>query len=122
MGKYVDKHLLAGEQVIFETFYHWTHFISWISLFTLGIYPYIQSNTDEFVVTSKRIIIKKGLIAYYTLEMNLSRIETVNIEQSILGRIFGFGTITIIGTGGTKERFSGIQKPHLFRKSFMELI
>lgn len=122
MGKYVNKHLLPGEQVVHETTYHWTHYLSWVSLFTLGLYPYIQTKTDEFVVTSKRIIIKKGLIAYYTLEMNLSRVETVNVEQGIVGRLLGYGCITIIGTGGTRERFTGIQNPIQFRQNFMQII
>ena len=122
MGKYVNKHLLPGEQVMYETTYHWTHYFSWVSIFTLGLYPYIQTKTDEFVVTSKRIVIKKGLITYNTLEMNLSRIETVHVEQSILGRILGFGSITIIGTGGTREQFMEIQNPIQFRQSFMNII
>ena len=122
MGKYVNKHLLPGEEVVHETTYHWTHYLSLVSLFTLGLYPYIQAKTDEFVVTSKRIIIKKGLIAYYTLEMNLSRVETVNVEQSLVGRLLGYGCITIIGTGGTRERFMGIQNPIKFRQSFMQII
>ena len=53
--------------------------------------------------------------------MNLSKIESVNIDQSILGRILGYGTIHIIGTGGTKEAFPQIQKPLEFRKKFQEL-
>lgn len=122
MGKYVNKHLLPGEQVVHETNYHWTHYLSWVSLFTLGLYPYVQTKTDEFVVTSKRIIIKKGLIAYYTLEMNLSRVETVNVEQSLAGRLLGYGCITIIGTGGTRERFMEIQNPIQFRQSFIQII
>lgn len=122
MGKYVNKHLLPGEQVIHETNYHWTHYLSWASLFTLGLYPYIQTKTDEFVVTSKRIIIKKGLFAYYTFEMNLRRVETVHVEQGILGRMLGYGCITIIGSGGTKERFIEIQNPIQFRQSFMQII
>jgi len=122
MGKYVNKHLLPGENVVHETTYHWTHYLSWVSLFTLGLYPYIQTKTDEFVVTSKRIIIKKGLIAYYTLEMNLSRVETVHVEQSLLGRLLGYGCITIVGTGGTKERFIELKHPIQFRQSFMQTI
>ena len=102
MGRYVNNNLYRDEQVIFETNYHWIHYFSWVSLFTLGIYPLIQSSTDEFVVTSRRIIIKRGLISHYTLEMNVSRIETVNVRQSIIGRIFNYGCITIIGTGGTR--------------------
>ena len=122
MGRYVNNNLFRNEQVIFETNYHWIHYFSWASLFTLGIYPTIQIYTDEFVVTDRRIIIKRGLISYFTLEMNLGRVETVNIRQSILGRIFSFGSITIIGTGGTRESFYDIRNPLEFRRSFLEAI
>lgn len=122
MGRYVNNNLLRNEQVIFESNYHWIHYFSMISLFTLGIWPTIQNYTDEFVVTDRRIIIKKGLISYFTLEMNLGRIETVNVRQSILGRILGYGCITIIGTGGTRESFHDISNPLEFRRSFMEAI
>jgi uncharacterized membrane protein YdbT with pleckstrin-like domain len=120
MGTYMNNNLLRNEQVVFETNYHWVHWISWASLFTLGIYPAIQNYTDEFVVTNRRIVIKKGWISYFTLEMNLARIETVNVRQSILGRILGYGSITIIGTGGTRESFRNINRPLQFRRSFME--
>lgn len=122
MGRYVNNNLFRNEQVIFETNYHWVHYFSWVGLFTLGIYPAIQNYTDEFVVTDRRIIIKKGLISYFTLEMNLGRVETVNVRQSILGRILGYGCITIIGTGGTRESFHDISNPLEFRRSFMEAI
>ena len=122
MGSYVNNNLLREETIIYETNYHWTHYLSLVSLFTLGLWPYIQSKTDEFVVTNRRIIIKKGLFSYYTLEMNLSRVETVHVEQSIMGRIMDYGSITIVGSGGTRERFIRIANPILFRQSFMEVI
>lgn len=122
MGAYVNNILFRDEEVIFETNYHWVHWLSWVSLSTLGIYPTIQSFTDEFVVTNRRVIVKRGLLSHYTLEMDKSRIETVNVRQSILGRILGYGCITIIGTGGTKESFYCIKSPLQFRRSFMEAI
>ena len=122
MARYVENNLLKNEKVVFETTYHWVHFISWISLFTLGIWPYIQMKTDEFVVTSRRIVIKKGVFAYETLEMNLNRVETVHVEQGILGRILGYGRITVIGTGGTRETFDLINRPVEFRRNFQEII
>ena len=122
MGNYVNNNLFRDENVVFETNYHWIHYFSWTSLFTLGIYPTIQNYTDEFVVTNRRIIIKKGLISYFTLEMNLGRVETVNVRQNIFGRLFGYGSITIIGTGGTRESFDDIRNPLEFRRSFMESI
>jgi uncharacterized membrane protein YdbT with pleckstrin-like domain len=53
--------------------------------------------------------------------MNINKIESVNVDQSILGRILGYGTIKIIGTGGTNESFSKIKHPLQFRKKFQEL-
>ena len=120
MANYTEKHLLKGETITYKTTYHWRHFISLQGFFSLFIIPLVQQYTDEFVITNKRVIVKKGLIAIWTLEMNLHKIETVNVEQSIPGRILGYGCLTIIGTGGTRESFPCIKKPIEFRKAFME--
>lgn len=121
MGMYVDNHLIKGEKVEYETDFHWIIFLTWKSIFTLFISPIIDQWTSEFAITNKRVIIKTGLIARKTLEMNLSKIESVNVNQSILGRILGFGDLIIIGTGGTKESFKMIKKPLSFRKRFQEI-
>lgn len=121
MGKYVNHNLINDERVELETTYHWIIFFSLKSLFTLFIAPLIDKYTDEFAITSKRVIIKTGLISRKTFEMNHSKIESVNVDQSILGRILGYGTINIVGSGGTKEVFPDIRKPLLFRKKFQEM-
>ena len=121
MGRYVNNNLFRDEQVIFETNYHWIHWISLPSLFTLGIYPTIQSLTNEFVVTNRRIIIKKGILSYFTLEMNIHKVGSVSVQQSLLGRILGYGCITIMGLGDVRESFRKIRNPLAFRRSFMEI-
>ena len=121
MGTYVNNHLIRDESVVLETNYHWVIFISWLGLFTLLLGPAIIRWSSEFVITNRRIIIKTGFIARNTFEMNLSKIESVNVDQSFMGRIFGYGSMTIIGTGGTREAFHNIQKPIEFRKAFQEL-
>jgi len=121
MGSYVENNLLKDEQVIYETKYHWKIFFTLQGLFTLFIVPALKRWSDEFVVTNKRLICKTGLISRKTLEMNLNKIETVNVDQSILGRLLGYGTITIIGTGGTREAFEDIAAPVEFRKRFQEV-
>jgi len=121
MSSYVRNNLIAGEQVEYETTYHWVIFVSIRSLFTLFIAPMIDRYTDEFAITNKRVVIKTGLISRKTIELNLSKIESVNVDQTVMGRIFGFGTITIIGIGGTREAFVNIRKPLEFRKRFQEL-
>ncbi len=121
MGKYVNNHLIRDESVAFETRYHWVIFFTLKSLVTLTISPLIQRALSEFVITNRRIIIKEGFIARRTFEMNLSKIETVNVDQTVMGRILNYGSITIIGTGGTRETFHNISKPLEFRKAFQEL-
>lgn len=121
MGSYVDNNLIRDEHVVYETQYHWKIFFTLKALFTLFIYPILARWSDEFVVTNKRIIIKTGIISRKTFEMNLNKIETVNVDQSIMGRMFGYGTITVVGTGGTKEEFPDIAKPTEFRKRFQEV-
>jgi uncharacterized membrane protein YdbT with pleckstrin-like domain len=121
MGTYVDNNLIKDEHVEFETTYHWIIFCNLRAIFTLFIAPMLDRYTDEFAVTNRRVIVKTGLISRRTLEMNLNKIESVNVDQSIFGRILGYGTITIIGTGGTRESFPDISDPLKFRKKFQEL-
>ncbi|MBC8230730.1 PH domain-containing protein [bacterium] len=121
MGKYVESNLTAGEQVVYEAKLHWSIFVSLRAIFTLWIAPFIAWFTSEFAITNKRVIIKVGLISRRTLEMNLAKIESVNVNQGVLGRILNYGSITVIGTGGTRERFSRISQPLEFRKAFQQL-
>ena len=118
MGSYVRSNLLNDETVVYETRLHWIIFISWRSLFTLTLAPLIQRLTSEFAITNRRLIIKTGLISRHTLEMNLSKVESINVDQSILGRILDYGSIAIIGTGGTREPFDNIAHPMEFRRQF----
>ena len=121
MGSYVNQHLIKDETVAFETKLHWVIFFSLKSIFTLTIYAWLKRWLSEFVITNRRIVIKEGFIARRTFEMNLSKIETVNVDQTVMGRMLNFGSLTIIGTGGTKETFHNIARPMAFRKAFQEL-
>ena len=121
MGTYIDNNLIKDEHIELETTYHWIIFCNLRAILTLFIAPLIDKYSDEFAITNRRVIIKTGLISRKTFEMNLSKIESVNVDQSILGRILGYGTIGIVGTGGTREIFSKISHPLEFRKKFQEL-
>lgn len=121
MGTYINNNLIKDERVELETTYHWIIFCNLRAILTLFIAPLIDKYSDEFAITNRRVIIKTGLISRKTFEMNLSKIESVNVDQSILGRILGYGTIRIVGSGGTKEEFPKIRKPLEFRKKFQEM-
>ena len=75
----------------------------------------IRRATTELAVTDRRVIYKAGLLARHTLEMNRSKVESVDVDQSILGRIFSFGTIVVRGTGGSLEPIRLISDPLTFR-------
>jgi uncharacterized membrane protein YdbT with pleckstrin-like domain len=60
------------------------------------------------------------LISRKTFEMNLQKIESVNVDQSFWGRLLGFGTVSIVGTGGSRESLADISEPLLFRCKFQE--
>lgn len=65
----------------------------------------------ELAVTNRRLIYKFGFIRRHTIEMNIDKIETVNVDQSILGRLFDFGTIHVLGTGQGIEHLHMIAAP-----------
>jgi uncharacterized membrane protein YdbT with pleckstrin-like domain len=62
-------------------------------------------------VTNKRIIIKVGFLTKRTIELFLAKVESVGVEQTLLGRMMGYGSITVRGTGGTNEPFSHVANP-----------
>ena len=71
--------------------------------------------TTEIAVTNRRIIYKRGFIQRHTVEMNMDKVESVDVDQSLLGRIFNYGDIVIRGTGATLEPFKSIGAPLDFR-------
>ena len=78
--------------------------------------------TTEFAVTNRRVIAKTGFIRRHTLEMLLPKIESIAVHQNIIDRIFNFGTVTVTGTGGTKESFQSIAEPIDVRKKINQII
>jgi uncharacterized membrane protein YdbT with pleckstrin-like domain len=76
---------------------------------------FIKQWTTELAVTDRRVIYKERLIARRTLEMNRSRVESVDVYQPVLGRLLGYGTITLRGTGGSGEPMPNIDDPLTFR-------
>ena len=72
--------------------------------------------TTEFALTNKRIIAKSGLVRRRSVELLLPKVESIGVDQPILGRILDYGTITVTGTGGTKEPFGTIAEPMELRK------
>ena len=140
---YVDEHLLPGERVQHRAHLHKIVFLVPATIsaalligatlaFTQGynlaggimliaaalplLSAYIPAVSSEFAVTDKRVIIKVGWIQRRTLETMLGKVEGIGVEQTVMGRMLNFGTITVTGTGGTQERFPNIAAPLEFRR------
>lgn len=140
MGSYVRSNLIAGEQVVYETGLHPIIYLSPAALIFGGIVlgtvvnpsigavllgfgvlslagAWLRQWAGEFAVTNRRVIIKLGFISRRTIELNLSKVESVEVNQDIFGRLLNYGTITVIGTGGTHEPFALINDPLAFRRA-----
>jgi uncharacterized membrane protein YdbT with pleckstrin-like domain len=76
---------------------------------------FIRRRTTELAVTNRRIVFKSGLFRRHTMEMNMSKVESVDVDQTVMGRILGYGTVTIRGTGGGIEPMRNIANPIVFR-------
>lgn len=80
-----------------------------------GLRAWVRRATTELVITDLRVIYKSGLFGRHTIEMNRAKIESVDVDQSLPGRIFGYGTITLRGIGGSLEPMRNISNPLDFR-------
>jgi uncharacterized membrane protein YdbT with pleckstrin-like domain len=80
-----------------------------------GLAAFIRRSATEFVVTDQRVIFKRGIVSRHTVEMNRGKIESVDVDQSLLGRILNYGTVVVRGTGGSLEPLANIEAPLLLR-------
>ena len=137
---YVDNNLLPNEQITYRAKLHWIIYAlpvmvfviaiavalsggGWIAFIAIGVIgfalflpPWIKSSSSEFAITNKRVLIKVGLIRRHSLELLLQKVEGIGVDQGMVGRILGYGTITVSGVGGTKEPFQMISNPLEFRR------
>jgi uncharacterized membrane protein YdbT with pleckstrin-like domain len=81
-----------------------------------------RRSKTEMAVTNRRVLVKVGLVSHASIEIMLAKIESIRVEQSVTGRILGFGTIVVRGTGGTPEPFLKIAHPLEFRRQVQEQI
>ena len=82
-----------------------------------GFRAWFNRWTTEIDVTDRRVVYKTGFIRRHTVEMNMDKIESVDVDQSIFGRIFDYGDIIIRGTGHGIEPLRGIDSPLAFRNA-----
>ena len=82
----------------------------------------VKRNSTEMAVTNRRVLVKTGLMSRRTIEMLVSQIESIVITEPFLGRMLGYGSVVIRGTGGTPETFHLIAHPTEFRTHVQQQI
>jgi hypothetical protein len=164
---YMEKNLVAGETLLYQTRHHWIVLlgpllvslllgipglgllgesmaskagksqaaastgISAEGMATIGLvllvaaigtfsYGIAKRNATEMAVTNKRVLIKTGMASRRTLDLMLSRVESIGVEETVVGRVLGYGTVVVRGTGGTPEAFVMIAHPQEFRRAVQE--
>ena len=88
----------------------------------LWSYGVAKRNATEMAVTNRRVLIKTGMTSRRTLDLMLSRVESIGVEETAMGRMLGYGSVVVRGTGGTPEPFLMIAHPQDFRRAVQEQI
>ena len=116
---------IAVGALFFRRDYPQESFIVSIAAFTIGLLvvlvALIRRSTTELVVTDRRIIAKRGLVARDTVEMNLGKVESLHVNQGVIGRILDYGDVIVVGTGSSLEPLRGIASPLELRRKLGEV-
>lgn len=132
MSSYVESVIGSGEQVEYETKVSIWSLLPLILLgvvllpfYGLGLIFWVMAIlryiTTELAITNKKIIAKFGFIRRNTIEMLLPKIESIQVNQSILRRMLNYGSVIVAGAGNPQAPVPGIASPIEFRKKFMEI-
>jgi uncharacterized membrane protein YdbT with pleckstrin-like domain len=145
MGRYIDEILQPGEKVLYSTNAHWIYFLpailGWIAAAVLlvasgmvppgspalvclslaaiaAIFALFKTATAWFHRwTNYRVVHKTGFIKRQTFEMSVDKVESVDVNQSILGRILNYGDVTVLGVGEGGKTLDMIASPLSFRNA-----
>jgi len=82
----------------------------------------VRRNATEMAVTNRRVVIKTGLASRKTIEMLLNKVESIEVSETTAGRMLGYGTIVVIGNGGTPQPFHKIAHRLEFRSQVQQQI
>ncbi|AVA38254.1 PH domain-containing protein [Cupriavidus metallidurans] len=133
MASFVENSLIPGEKIEAQATITWLsqfwYFVLAIILVMTVIFPIIfillailNVTTTELAVTNKKVIGKTGFIRRVSIDLPLEKLESVNINQGIVGRILGYGRVSIRGIGGNNVSIPFIKKPMDFRRVIMGLM
>jgi uncharacterized membrane protein YdbT with pleckstrin-like domain len=131
MASYIKNALIKDENIIYTgnvSFWSLAPLIIlgflFLAAFGIGLIfwlaAFIRYQTTELAFTNKRVIAKFGFISRQTIELNITKVESIQVSQGMFGRIFNYGTLIISGAGNPQAPIPGISNPMGFRRAFME--
>ena len=128
---YVEDTIGTNEKIVYTVKFHWIYtfsaflYLLFLGVFIIGVIIFIKMMINKWttarVLADSRYIQKAGWIARDTEEISIYKIEEVDLSQSILGRILGYGSISISGTGSGNIVLKSIDDPLLFQKNLNNL-
>ena len=127
MSSNVEDALVGGENVVHQgkislwSVWHLSALgLVLLPAFGIGLIfwdiAYIRIKSTEIAVTTKRLIVKHGFIRRSTIEININKVESIQVDQGMMGRMLNYGTLVISGTGTSHAPITGISEPMAFRK------
>ncbi len=141
---YVKSVLMPGERLVAVGKIHWVMYVRPVFFICAGLICFalmpvlgfvffvmgcadllgtvVRAMTTELAVTDRRVIAKFGFIRRNTIELSHRKVESMNVDQGMLGRLLNFGTLTIKGSGGTSTPIANIAEPLAFRSSALSVI
>jgi uncharacterized membrane protein YdbT with pleckstrin-like domain len=124
---YITRRLAPGEKIVQEGEYHWFQKTwPWLALLVLGILiigiviwavALFRMATTRWAVTNRRVILKRGFFVVHVDELTLGAVEGAHVDQSIFGRILGYGKLRLSGRGETELQFPTMAHPNHFRSA-----
>ena len=130
MTSYVEGALIDGEKILHQGHVSWWavwHLLLAGVVLLIGViglvflvWAWIRVKSTELAITNKRVIAKFGFISRNTIEIAIQKVESIQVHQSLAGRILNYGTLIISGTGTSHAPIPSISDPMAFRRAFLE--
>ena len=134
---YINKSIGADETLVASSKIHWVAFVYPFILILLGLATVqfyvgyffllaatlqlldaiVYRTTTDLAVTDKKLIAKWGLFRRKTIEQRIGKIDTIQVDQGIMGRLLNYGSITVTGSGFAPTPIKTISDPLAFRRA-----
>lgn len=120
--RYIPRYLLSAQPFWKGYYFHELLAAAIVVVAIIALLrAYIFFSTSEYGITNRRVIMKTGWIRRHSVEVFLQRIEGLSVNQTIPGRIFNYGTVLVVGTGGTSEFYPNVPSPVKFHRLVLQM-